>query len=157
MVTAYLRYKVASVYEFDDSRRPLVVAHMRGHAGPAEIARFRADLDELVDRRESFAIVFDIVDVDLPPRAEIMAVLSWARELRARFTRDYDNATPRIPCFTAYHMPSVLGNLLRFFLQMLPSTRSQHVVCASYDDAVAACEEAIDRLEFIALSSRRAS
>lgn len=145
------------MYEFDDSRRPLLVMRMRDHVGAAELARFRADLDELVDRRESFAIVFDFVDVEIPPRAEIMALLGWVRELRARFTRYYDEATPRIPCFTAYHMPSMVGNLLRFFLQMLPSVRSQHVVCASYEDAVEACEVALVRLELVAPNSRRAS
>ncbi|PRP98508.1 hypothetical protein ENSA5_29780 [Enhygromyxa salina] len=135
------------MYEFDDSRRPLVVARMRGHVDAAEIAQLRADLDALVDRRESFAIVFDFVEIELPPRAEVMGLLSWAREMRGRFSRYYDNATPRIPCFTAYHMPSMVGNVLRFFLQMLPSNRSQHVICASYEEAVEACENALARFE----------
>ena len=143
------------VYEFDDSRRPLVVLRIRERATPDVVARMRADLDALVDRREPYAIIFDIVDVEIPPRAEIMDIMKWTREMRERFTRDFEQVTPRIPTFTAYHMPSMLGNLLRFILQMMPSIRSQHVVCASYEDAVAACEEAIVRLEIDQSVSRR--
>src|SRR5688572_10065209 len=113
---------------------------MRGPVSSSEIARMRADLDALVERGQSYALNLDMVDIDIPPRAEVMQLLSWTRELRVRYTQVFDEAYPRIPTFTAYHMPSMLGNLLRFFLQMVPSIRGQHVVCTSFDEAVAACE-----------------
>lgn len=137
------------MYEFDDSRSPLVVVRIREQARTDVTERMRADLNTLVERREPFAIIFDIVDVEIPPRAEVMGVIKWTRVMRDRYVRDFEDVTPRIPTFTAYHMPSMLGNLLRFVLQMMPSVRSQYVVCASFDEALAACEEAIDRLGLV--------
>jgi hypothetical protein len=134
------------VYEFDDSRWPLVVVRIRGQARTDVTDRMRDDLSAMIDRREGFAIVFDIVSVEIPPRDEVMEIMRWTRDLRERYVRDFEDVFPRIPTFTAYHMPSMLGNFLRFVLQMLPSIRSQHVVCTSYEEAEVACEEAIVRL-----------
>ena len=142
------------MYELDVSRRPLLILSMRGPVSSIDIAQMKADLDQLVERGESFAMVWDIRDLDIPPRAEIMDLLTWSRDLRVRYTRVFDEAQPRIPTFTAYHMPSMLGNLLRFFLQMVPSIRGQHVVCTSFDEAVAACESSLHRLECERLPSR---
>lgn len=142
------------MYELDVSRRPLLILSMRGPVSSIEIAQMKADLEQLVERGESFALVFDMIGVDVPPRAEVMELLSWTRALRVRYTQVFDEAQPRVPTFTAYHMPSMLGNLLGFFLQMLPSVRSQHVVCNSFEAAVQACETALERLEFERLSSR---
>jgi hypothetical protein len=75
--------------------------------------------------------------------------------MRDRHVRNFEDVIPRIPTFTAYHMPSMLGNLLRFILQMMPSIRSQHVVCTSFEEARAACEEAIVRLGIDQRPSRR--
>jgi hypothetical protein len=144
------------VYTLDDSRRPLLILSMRGPVSSNEIAQMKADLERLVEQGRSFAMVWDIRDTDIPPRAEIMDLLAWSRALRVRYTQVFDEAQPRIPTFTAYHMPSMLGNLLRFFLQMVPSIRGQHVVCTSYDEAVTACEAALKRLEFERLPSRHA-
>jgi hypothetical protein len=144
------------VYELDVSRRPLLILSMRGAASSHDIARMKADIEQLVETGESFAMVWDVVDVDIPPRAEVMELLSWSRALRVRYTQMFDEVHPRIPTFTAYHMPSMLGNLLRFFLQMVPSIRGQHVVCTSFEEAVRACEAALQRLEFERLPSRNA-
>lgn len=102
-------------------------------------------------------MVWDLVDIDIPPRAEVMDLLQWTRALRVRYTQVFDEAQPRIPTFTAFHMPSLLGNLLRFFLQMVPSIRGQQVMCASLEEAVRACEASLARLEFERMPSRNAS
>jgi hypothetical protein len=143
------------VYEFDDSRWPLVVIRVREYATPDVTEQMRLDLDAMIDRGESFAILFDITDVEIPPRDEVMAVLKWTRTMREKYVRSFEQVEPRIPTFTAYHMPSMLGNLLRFILQMVPSIRSQHVVCTSFDEALAACEEAIVRLGLDHAPARR--
>lgn len=142
------------MYEFDVSRRPLLILSMRGPVSSIEIAQMKADLEQLIERGESFALVFEMIDVDVPPRAEVMELLSWTRAIRVRYMQVFDEAQPRVPTFTAYHMPSMLGNLLRFFLQMVPSIRGQQVVCTSFEAAVRACEAALERLEFERLSSR---
>jgi hypothetical protein len=144
------------VYELDVSRRPLLILSMRGPVSSIDIARMKADLDQLIEAGESFAMVWDVSDVDIPPRDEVMELLSWSRGLRVRYTQVFDEAQPRVPTFTAYHMPSMLGNLLRFFLQMVPSIRGQHVVCTSFGEAVRACEAALERLESERLPSRNA-
>ena len=135
------------MYEFDDSRSPLLISRVRGVITDAELTQFCRDLDAIVERAEPFAILYDITDVPIPPRAQIMEVLAWNRRLRARYIELYDEANPPIPSFAAYHMPSMLGNLLRFFLQMVPSTRGQMAVCNSYDEALRACELALERME----------
>jgi hypothetical protein len=142
------------VYEFDASRRPLLIIRMRGPVLADDLAQMKADVEALVERAEPFAMVWDFVGVDIPPRAEVLDLLAWTRALRDRYTQVFDEARPRIPSFTAYHMPSMLGNLLRFFLQMVPSVRGQHVVCSSFDEAVAACESALAQFEFERLPSR---
>jgi hypothetical protein len=142
------------VYALDVSRRPLLILSMRGPVSSTDLAQMKADLEQLVEQGQSFAMVWDIRDTEIPPRAEIMDLLTWTRELRIRYTQVFDEAQPRIPTFTAYHMPSMLGNLLRFFLQMVPSIRGQHIVATSFDEAVAACEAALKRLEFERLPSR---
>lgn len=129
---------------------------IREHARADVTDQMRGDLHALIERREPFAIIFDICDVEIPPRAEVMAVVQWTRELRDNYTRNFEDVIPRIPTFTAYHMPSMLGNLLRFFLQMMPSIRSQYVVCTSFEEALALCEEAIVRLGIDQPASRRA-
>jgi hypothetical protein len=142
------------VYAFDVSRRPLLIISMRGPVSADDMAQMKADLELLIERGEAFAMVWDFIDIDIPPRAEVMELLAWTRALRVRYTQVFDEAQPRVPTFTAYHMPSMLGNLLRFFLQMVPSIRGQQVVCGSFDEAVAACEAALKRLEFERLPSR---
>jgi hypothetical protein len=142
------------VYALDTSRSPLLILSMRGPVSATDIAQMKADLDGLIERGESYAMVWDLRDIDIPPRAEVMDLLNWTRALRVRYTQVFDEASPRIPTFTAYHMPSMLGNLLRFFLQMVPSIRGQHVVCTSFEEAVAACEAALQRLELERLPSR---
>jgi hypothetical protein len=144
------------VYELDASRRPLLILSMRGPVSSLEIARMKADIELLIERGESFAMVWDMLDLDIPPRAEVLELLSWTRAIRVRYAQVFDEAQPPIPTFTAYHMPSMVGNLLRFFLQMVPSIRGQHVVCASFEVAVRACEVALERLEFERLPSRNA-
>ncbi len=144
------------MYELDVSRRPLLILSMRGPVSSHEIARMKADIEDLIEAGRSFAIVWDVVDVDIPSRAEVMELLSWSRAVRVRYTQVFDEVHPRIPTFTAYHMPSMLGNLLRFFLQMVPSIAGQHVVCTSFEEAVRACEVALARLEFERLPSRNA-
>jgi hypothetical protein len=145
------------VYELDDSRWPLLILSMRGPVSSTEIAKMKADVERLIERAESFAVVWDVRDVAIPPRAEVLELLSWTRAIRVRYAQVFDEAYPRIPTFTAYHIPSMLGNLLRFFLQMVPSIRGQHVVCTSFDEAVRACETALERLEFERMPSRSAS
>lgn len=134
------------MYEFDDSRRPLLILRMHGPVTTAEIEQMKADVHEVIERAEPFSLVFDMLDVDIPPRAEVMQLLAWTRAERLRYAELYDEAVPRVPSFTAYHMPSMIGNLLRFFLEMLPSLRNQQMICSSYEDAVAMAEEAIERL-----------
>jgi hypothetical protein len=145
------------VYELDVSRRPLLILSMRGPVSSSDLARMKSDLDRLVEAGEAFAMVWDLVDIDIPPRAEVMELLHWTRALRARYTQVFDEARPPIPTFTAFHIPSMLGNLLRFFLQMVPSIRGQQVMCASFGEAVRACEVALGRLEFERQPSRNAS
>lgn len=147
---------LGDVYELDVSRRPLLILSMRGPVSSSDIARMKADIEQLIERAESFAMVWDIIDVDIPPRAEVMEILGWTRAIRVRYTQVFDEAQPRIPTFTAYHMPSMLGNLLRFFLQMVPSIRGQHVVCTTFEEGVRACEAALERLELNRLPSRNA-
>jgi hypothetical protein len=145
------------VYKLDVTRRPLLILSMRGPVSSSDIAQMKADVEQLVERGESFAMVWDIIDCDIPPRAEVMEILHWSRAIRVRYTQVFDEAHPRVPTFTAYHMPSMIGNLLRFFLQMVPSIRGQHVVCTTYEEAVRACEAALERLELERLPSRNAS
>ncbi|WP_146158557.1 hypothetical protein [Enhygromyxa salina] len=133
----------------------MVVIRIREHARGGVTERMRDDLNALLDRHEPFALIYDIVDVEIPPRAEIMEIIRWTREMRERFVREFEDVTPRIPTFTAYHMPSMLGNLLRFILQMLPSVRSQYVVCATYSEAMKLCEDAIVRLGIESTGSRQ--
>ena len=83
-----------------------------------------------------------------------MDLLAWTRSIRVRYTQVFDEAQPRIPTFTAYHMPSMIGNLLRFFLQMVPSIRGHQVVCTSFEEAVAACESALQQFELERTLSR---
>jgi hypothetical protein len=144
------------VYEFDDSRRPLIILRMHGPVTAAEIAQMQADVEVVVERAAPFSIVFDMVDINVPPRDEVMELLAWTRTMRVRYAELYDDAVPRVPSFTAYHMPSMLGNLLRFFLQMLPSLRNQHVICSSFEEAVTAAEDAASRLGREHSSSRHA-
>jgi hypothetical protein len=142
------------VYELDVSRRPLLILRMRGPVSPDELGRMKEDVEELIERAEPFAMVWDFVDIDIPPRAEVMDLLAWTRAVRARYTQVFDEAWPRIPTFTAFHMPSMLGNLLRFILQMVPSIRGHQVVCTSFDEAVAACEAALEQFEYERMASR---
>lgn len=133
------------MYELDDSRRPLLVFRLRGRLERAEIGQFQADLDAIVDNFEPHAIVYDIVDVEIPPREVLQDLLRWNRDMRMRFRENFEKRPDPIPSFAAYYMPSMLGNLLRFFQQMLPSVRAQHVVCRSVDEAVEAAENALER------------
>jgi hypothetical protein len=142
------------VYELDESRRPLLILRMRGPVSADDLAGMRRGVETLIERAEPFAIVWDLVNIDIPPRAEVMDLLAWTRAMRVRYAEVFDEAKPPIPTFTAYHMPSMVGNLLRFFLQMVPSIRGQHVVCTSFDEAVQACEAALERFELERAPSR---
>ncbi|KIG16049.1 hypothetical protein DB30_04921 [Enhygromyxa salina] len=124
----------------------MVVLRVRDQARRDVTEQMRVDLNALIDRHEPFALIYDVTDVEIPPRDQIMEIMRWTRDLRERFASEFEQVTPRIPTFTAYHMPSAVGNLLRFILQMMPSLRSQYVVCTTFDEAMAACEEAIVRL-----------
>lgn len=142
-----LRYALR-VYEFETGPRRLAIVRLRGQITREDLDRMIADTDAFLAEAASFAILYDISDAELPPREEVMRVLGWVQAARHRVQETYDRAVPPIPYFSAYYMPSMLGNLLRFFLQMIPSLRGQQIVCETAAQGLAACEEALDRMAF---------
>ncbi|NVB41781.1 hypothetical protein G6O69_28365 [Pseudenhygromyxa sp. WMMC2535] len=141
------------MYDFDDSRRPLVVARLRGRLSAEDIARFEADIDDLVDHPKAHVLLYDIAEVELPERQVIMEILRWTQDLRRRFRANYEDVLEPIPTFTAYYMPSRLGSLLGFFLEMSPQIRNQQMHFSNYEEALAACEDAVARFEFLDASA----
>ncbi len=131
------------VYVFDDSRRPLVVLHMSGTVRVDEIARFKADVDALVDRGEAHAVVWDLAGLEIPAREVVMDTLRWTRALRVRYRGLYEDRPDPIPTYTAYHVPGRAGALLRFFEGMLPWLANHKGYFASFDEALAAAEQAL--------------
>lgn len=149
-------YRLLAVYEFDQTRRPLVVLRMRAPVSADELEQMKADVDALIERAEPFALLWDLDGVEVPARPVVMDLLAWTRSARTRFLQVFDDANPRIPSFTAYYLPGMIGNLLRFFMQMVPSIRAQQVVCSSFDEGLAACERALESMEFERQVSRHA-
>ena len=143
----FLRY-ARGVYEFETGPRRLAIIRLRGQITREDLDRMIADTDAFLAEAEPFAFMYDISDAELPPRDEVMRVLRWVQAARNRVQDTYDRAVPPIPYFSAYYMPSMLGNLLRFFLQMIPSLRGQQVICQTAEEGREACEEALDRMEF---------
>jgi len=132
------------VYFFDDSRRPLVIAHFSGPIDLAEVARFKADIEDLVDRESPHALVYDFAQAEIPPREVVMDVLHWTREIRFRHKTLYEERPEPIPTFTAFHMPGRIGALLRFFEQMIPGIRNQQGYFEDLESALLASERALE-------------
>lgn len=144
------------MYKLDESRRPLLILTMTGSLTSTEFAHMKIDVERIVERAEPYAMVWDLTDAEIPSRDQVMDLLAWTRVLRARYTQVFDEARPRIPTFTAYCLSSsMVANLLRFFLQMVPSIRAQHIVCDSFEEAVAAAESALERFECERMPSRQ--
>lgn len=125
----------------------MAIVRLRGQITDEDIDKMIADTEAFLRVGEPFAFMYDISDADLPSREEVMRVLRWVQSARQDVQTRYDQAVPPVPYFSAYYMPSMLGNLLRFFLQMIPSLRGQQMVCQTAEAGLEACEEALDRFE----------
>ena len=131
------------MYVFDDSRRPLLVVQLRGRVSLPELERFKADLDDLLARRQSYGLVYDFSEAEIPPREVIMDIVKWTRRIRLESREHFEHVAEPIPAYTAYFMSPRLAKLLRFVEQMTPRTEVPKGIFDSLEDAVAAAEQAL--------------
>ena len=131
------------MYVFDDSRRPLFVVQLRGRVSLSELARFEVDLDDLLSRRESYGIVYDLSEAEIPPREVIMDIVKWARRIRLESREHFERAPEPIPAYAAYYMSPRLAKILRFIEQMSPRTEVPQGVFDTREDAIVAAEQAL--------------
>jgi hypothetical protein len=78
-------YAARMPYGFDDERDPAIYMRLHGWLADADLQRMFADLDALIARERTFAVVLDCSELRVPELGQIRSLVGW-------FRRNFDAA-----------------------------------------------------------------
>ena len=131
------------MFEFDDSRRPLYVARLRGSATSADVEALEHHVLAMLRRAESYAIIWDLSEAEFPHRSQISRTMAVSKQMRVLSAELYDQASPPIPAFAAYFLNPRMAKLVDFVNRMMPKSDVPTAVFSSYAEALRESERVL--------------
>lgn len=131
------------MFEFDDSRRPLYVARVRGTTTRADLDTLEHESLAMLRRAESYAIIWDLSQAEFPPRSLVSRTMAVSKQMRVLSAELYDEATPPVPAFAAYLLNPRMARLVHFVERMMPKSDVTSAVFSSYAEAVRESERVL--------------
>lgn len=132
------------MFEFDESRRPLYVVHLRGSATSEDVDALEHHVMGMLRRAESYALLWDLSQAEFPHRSQVSRTMAVSKQMRLVSAELYDQANPPVPAFAAYFLNPRMAKLVDFINRMMPKSDVETAVFSSYAEALRACERMLE-------------
>jgi hypothetical protein len=120
-------------YALDTSRWPIAICRVEGVLDDAQIDQFVSAGNDMLMRREPYAVVWDLSAMGIPTAYARGRSLQWQKE-------QYD-ALGQYCLGTVYVMPSPIVRFISMTIFMLARPPSPFRVCEGMDEAIAWAEQ----------------